>query len=163
SEKIRLIEQKLRDLSWQKFETFVEELLTYIQNNKSKVNALLMNLESKKDSLFGSKIVKIGGASNSDLVVFSLFEYLAPLLKSNNSFEVKKYNSSTLSIGDFHEAISHASTVNKIGVIIITTTSKVSTAAWTETIRGGGVIKPIIIDKGLLIRIIDWLDAYSIL
>lgn len=160
-EKFEKFEQNL-DSQGKNLEILTEKLCNYIQQNKEKVNKFMIALDRDKNMIWGSKIFRMAGPSQPDLMHISLHGYLMEFLQSDKDFECKSWPNSTLRLNDLGPDFGHAMKNNRKGIIEITIAKKISPELW-ETARKAESLKLILIDKYILMRILNGIDAWKLL
>lgn len=160
-EKFEKFEKNL-DRQGKNLEILTERLCKYIQENKEKVNKFMIALERDKNTIWGSKIFRMAGPSQPDLMHISLYGYLMEFLQSDKDFECKSWPNSTISLNDLGADFGHAIKNNRKGIIEITIAKKISPELW-ETARKAESLKLILIDKYILMRILSGIDAWKLL
>lgn len=152
------------DKAGKKLENFVESLTNYIQANRKIVNKFMLSLEKDKGTIWGAKVVKLTGPSQTDLVQIPLYSYLEELLKSNKNYECKSWIGSHLKPDSFGSSFVHAQQLGKKGINLIVIAQKISPEVWSTAIASmNQSFKIILIDKYILLRILDGIDGFKLL
>lgn len=150
------------DPTGNKFEEFVEKLTNFIQENRTSTNNFMKSLERDQKNIWGSKVVRLGGAGHTDLLQIPLYPYLLELLNSNKNYECKFWLNSELTPERCGAAISHMLRNHKEGVVFFVV-GKISPDVWEDAFNSrNDDFKKIVIDKYILLRILNGLNAFQL-
>ncbi len=113
TEKIRKVMKNFIDnLSWQKFEDFITQLLNYIRDNPKNYNEGITFLQKYSGTIISSFSVKLSGSGRTDAYSIDILNYFQQTLKSDIRIECKHSEHSNInsSVGKIalRELMDHA-------------------------------------------------------
>jgi len=113
TERVREVMENFIDrMSWQKFESFIPQLLNNIRENPENYNGGFSFLDKYSGTIISSFSVKLSGSGRTDVYSINLLDYFQQVLKSDIRIECKHSDpdniNSSVGISDLRELMDHA-------------------------------------------------------
>ncbi|MFW6009287.1 MAG: hypothetical protein ACOCP8_08505 [archaeon] len=163
----------VENITWQKFEDWVNEvLISHIKDKKKLVEEYLQKLERDKNKIYGYFPVKIGGAGNTDIRFIKKYSYLNNIIHNYENakiWDAKRHSDSTSLSRDDMRKINYHLDIDPSSpdrAIIICTSNKIASTAWDsmfELASNSNEWKLQIIPKSLLIELLIHIDGIKLL
>ncbi len=152
----------LNQISAYEFEEFCVKFLKAIKENHEKLLSFYNYLNSRKETIINSKIIKLGGPGRSDFQLIGLLDYLQSGLRPELFGEAKKYKKTTFTIEDYSKAIIHADTND---TLFLVSTNNIQKEVWEKIHRSekNGKYRFVLFDKDVILTLIRCLKLESII
>jgi hypothetical protein len=162
-ELIAAFKKYVSEISWMQFEEFAANFLNAIKEKQAETERFFNYLTTKRNTIFNSKIVSLGGPANPDFIVINLLEYLQQALRPNKSGEVKHYVDSELKIEKYSPILLHA---RKSDTLCIVASNKIDPELWKHVIdsyKEEGYYKHVFLDADTIVLLIKSLDLRQLI